>query len=227
MLDEGADFLDIGGYSSRPGAEDINAEEELERVLKPIESLKKEFPNCIISIDTFRSAVAEEAVAAGADLVNDISGGQLDPEMIPAVSRLGVPYIAMHMRGTPQTMKELTIYEDLIGEITKYFSGVIRQCEEAGIKDVIIDPGFGFAKTIDQNFELLNGLEYFKWLERPILVGLSRKSLIYKTLNLSSDEALNGTTTLNTLALFKGAGILRVHDIREAVEVVKLVTRLT
>ena len=227
MLSEGAGFLDIGGYSSRPGADDISEEEELDRVIPAMTTLIERFPEALISIDTFRSKVAKEAVLAGAKLVNDISAGHLDNQMLETVADLGVPYIAMHMRGTPQTMKELTNYEDLIGEMMKYFSEVMDKSRKAGIKDLIIDPGFGFAKTIEQNFQLLNSLEHFQWLACPILVGLSRKSMIYRSLNLTADEALNGTTTLNTLALFKGASILRVHDIKEAVEVVKLVTRLS
>ena len=227
MLEDGADFLDVGGYSSRPGADDIPVEEEIRRVVGSIELIISEFPDAIISIDTFRAKVAKEAVDAGATMVNDISAGHLDEKMLETVGSLDVPYIAMHMRGTPQTMKELTDYEDLITEIASYFSDTIEACKNHGINDLILDPGFGFAKTIEQNFHLLNHLEYFKQLEKPMLVGLSRKSMIYRSLNITAGESLNGTTTLNTLALFKGARILRVHDIREAVEVVKLVNQLS
>lgn len=226
MLEEGATFLDVGGYSSRPGATDITVEEELSRVIGPIEVIMKEFPDAMISIDTFRSEVAKSAVESGASLVNDISAGHLDGDMLDTVAKLKTPYIAMHMRGTPQTMKELTDYEDVVLEVTKYFSGVIKNCNQVGIKDVIIDPGFGFAKTATQSFRLLNRLEHLLMLDQPVLVGVSRKSMIYRTLNVTAEEALNGTTVLNTLALFKGARILRVHDIREAVEAVKLVNQL-
>ncbi len=227
MLEDGADFLDVGGYSSRPGADDIPVEEEIRRVVGSIELIISEFPNAIISIDSFRAKVAREAVNAGATMVNDISAGHLDEKMLETVGSLDVPYIAMHMRGTPQTMKELTDYGDLITEIASYFSDTIEACKRHGINDLILDPGFGFAKTIEQNFHLLNHLEYFKQLEKPLLVGLSRKSMIYRSLNITAGESLNGTTTLNTLALFKGASILRVHDIKEAVEVVKLVNQLS
>lgn len=226
MLSDGADFLDVGGYSSRPGAEDVSVEEEKNRVVKAIGAIVVEFPKAIVSIDTFRSEVAEAAVGAGAAIVNDISGGHLDHGMLEKVAGLNVPYVAMHMRGTPQNMKSLTDYEDIILEVTNYFSEVQARCQDLGIKDLILDPGFGFAKTADHSFLVLNHLEHFKILGCPILVGLSRKSMIYRSLNLTADEALNGTTALNTLALFKGAGILRVHDIREAVEVVKLVNQL-
>ena len=227
MLDEGADFLDIGGYSSRPGAEDISEKEEVERIISSIELLANEFPKAVISVDTFRAKVAEEGINAGASIINDISAGHLDEMMLGTVARLRVPYIAMHMRGTPQTMKELTEYDNLVSEIFSYFSLVVDKCREYGVNDLIIDPGFGFSKTTDQNFSLLNRLEYFQQLEKPILVGLSRKSMIYKSLNLTAETSLNGTTSLNTLALFKGANILRVHDVKEAVEVVKLVNQLS
>ncbi|MEQ9009096.1 MAG: dihydropteroate synthase [Ekhidna sp.] len=226
MLKDGATFLDIGGYSSRPGAEDISIEEEPERVIEPIESISKEFPEAIISIDTFRSEVAKKAIDLGADLVNDISAGNLDSGMLSAVSEMGVPYIAMHMRGTPQNMKELNKYDDLLHDVLKYFSSVVHDCNQLGIKDVIIDPGFGFAKTADQSFDLLNKLDHFHHLDRPLMVGISRKSMIYRTLYSTAEEALNGTTVLNTVALLKGAAILRVHDVKEAVEAIKLVNEL-
>lgn len=227
MLEEGADFLDVGGYSSRPGAEDISVEEETDRVVEGISKIIQKFPKAVISVDTFRSVVAKAAVDVGASIVNDISAGHLDDKMLSTVGELGIPYIAMHMRGTPQTMKQMTDYEDLISEIGFYFSNVIDRCREFGIIDLILDPGFGFAKTIEQNFQLLKHLDYFSHLGKPILAGLSRKSMIYQSLNLTADASLNGTTSLNTIALFQGASILRVHDIREAVEVVKLVNQLS
>lgn len=226
MLVEGATFLDIGGYSSRPGAIDISVKEEIERIAIPIEQIKKEFPKAIISIDTFRSSVARAALDHGASMVNDISAGHLDSEMLSFVATQNVPYIAMHMKGTPQNMKDLTEYQDLIPECMSYFSNVLHECSKLGIKDVILDPGFGFAKTAEQSFRMLNQLDHFKKLERPLLVGISRKSMIYRTLNISADEALNGTTVLNTLALSKGASILRVHDVKEAIEVTKLINAL-
>ncbi|MEM6829823.1 MAG: dihydropteroate synthase [Bacteroidota bacterium] len=226
MLSDGVDIIDVGGYSSRPGASDISEIEELSRTVNATAQIKKEFPDSVLSIDTFRSNVAREAVSAGADLVNDISAGHLDDQMMSAVAELNVPYIAMHMRGTPQNMKANTDYDDLMKEMMSYFSQVIELSNQLGIKDLIIDPGFGFAKTIEQNYYLLNHLEHFRWLDRPILVGLSRKSMIYKPLNLTADKALNGTIALNTVALVKGAGILRVHDVKEAVETVKLMNQL-
>lgn len=227
MLSEGADFLDVGGYSSRPGAEDVPIEEERERVVDAIGAISNVFPHSVVSVDTFRSEVARAAIEAGASIVNDISAGHLDQDMLQEVARLKVPYIAMHMRGTPQNMKSQTQYDDLMLHMTSYFSEVQQKCQVLGIRDLILDPGFGFAKTAEQSFQVLSHLEHFKIFEKPILVGLSRKSMIYRSLNLTADEALNGTTALNTLALFKGAGILRVHDIREAVEVVKLVNQLS
>jgi dihydropteroate synthase len=226
MLEDGANFLDIGGYSSRPNADDISVEEELSRVVPAIKQIHREFPSAHISIDTFRSEVARQAVEVGASLVNDISAGHLDAKMLATVAELNVPFIGMHMKGTPQTMTSQTSYENILKEVNTYFSTVVDRCNQFGINDVIIDPGFGFSKTAEQSFHLLNNLEYFKHLDKPILVGLSRKSMIYRTLKLTADQALNGTTALNTLALFKGATILRVHDIKEAVEVVKLVNEL-
>ena len=226
MLNEGATFLDIGGYSTRPGAEDIEIKEEISRVLEPIKQVTSRFPEAIVSIDTFRSEVAGEAISAGAHIVNDISAGMLDERMLESVGRMGVPYIAMHMRGTPQNMKQQTEYEDLLGELTRYFSERIAAAKAAGISDVIIDPGFGFAKTAAQNFYLLNRVEYLKHLGHPLLIGVSRKSMVYKTLNIEAEAALNGTTVLNTVALLKGTSILRVHDVKEAVEAVKLVNQI-
>lgn len=226
MLSEGADFIDVGAYSSRPGSKDVPLEEELKRATEATRAVVKEYPEAVVSIDTFRSAVAHACVNEGATIVNDISAGQLDPDMLKTVSALDVPYIAMHSRGNPQTMSGLTEYADLLKEVVDYFHRRLLVMRQLGIKDVIIDPGFGFAKTIAQNFILLKNLEYLKILERPILVGLSRKSMIWKTLSHRPDEALNGTTALNTIALVKGAGILRVHDVKAAQEVVKLVATM-
>jgi len=223
MMKEGATFLDVGGYSSRPGADDISAEEETQRVIGPIEAICKEFPDAIISIDTFRSDVARRALDAGAKLVNDISAGRLDDGMIEMVGNRGVPFVAMHMRGTPQTMKENTTYDDLLSHMATYFSKVKIKCLNTGIKDLLIDPGFGFAKTLEQNYYLLKNLGYFLSLNCPILVGVSRKSMIFKLLESSANEVLNGTTALNSVALLGGASILRVHDIKEAVETAKLI----
>lgn len=222
MIGEGANILDVGGYSSRPSADFVSEEEELKRTINTIEQLKKTFPEPLISIDTFRSKVAKEAVCAGADLVNDISAGELDSDMIPTVGKLSVPYIAMHMRGNPKTMQENTRYENIILEIMNYFSEKMEVCRKSGIKDVIIDPGLGFAKTLDQNYWILRNLAYFKTIQAPILVGLSRKSLIYKKLEIQPENALNGTTALNMAALINGANILRVHDVKEAKETIKL-----
>ena len=227
MLREGADFLDIGGYSSRPGSQNVSIDEELARVIPPILSIKTEFPGSILSIDTFRSRVAEQAVDVGADIINDISSGHLDSKMLPVVSRLKVPYIAMHMKGTPQNMQKQADYENPIREILFYFSEVIEKSKALGIKDLMLDPGFGFSKTVEHNFHLLNKLEHFRWLEFPLLAGLSRKSMIHKTLDQKAENALNGTIILNTLALFKGISILRVHDIKEATALVKLMSKLS
>ena len=226
MISEGADFLDIGGYSTRPGALDISMEEEVLRVAPAISLIKREFPETLISVDTFRSGVAKYAVESGADLINDISAGNLDSQMLAAVAQLNVPYIAMHMKGTPQTMQEEAIYQDLIPEILYYFSQKLEQFSKLGIKDVIIDPGFGFAKTREQNFQLLRDLKRFNALGLPILAGVSRKSMIYKTLQINPSEALNGTTALNMFALSQGANILRVHDVKEAKETVTLFEQL-
>ncbi|WP_034261399.1 dihydropteroate synthase [Altibacter lentus] len=226
MLSEGAAILDVGGYSSRPGASTVSEAEELKRVLPAIENILAEFPDTILSIDTFRAAVAKEAVIKGAAIVNDISGGRLDDTMYTTVSQLGVPYILMHMRGTPQTMAQEAKYEDVTQEVLFYFSEKLTLARQAGINDIIADPGFGFAKTRQQSFELLNQLDQFQSLEIPFLAGISRKSMVYKTLESTSEEALNGTTALNTIALLKGASILRVHDVREAVECITLVQNL-
>ncbi len=226
MLSEGATFLDIGGYSTRPGAEEISETEEIKRIVEAIESILKNFPEILISIDTFRSEVAKKAVEAGSAIVNDVSGGTLDAEMHKTVAKLKVPYILMHIRGTPKTMTKHTEYKNVTFEVLKDLSEKIALARAEGINDIIADPGFGFAKTREQSFQLLNNLELFKNLEIPILAGLSRKSMIYKTLATSTENALNGTTSLNTIALLKGASILRVHDVKEAVECVKLFENL-
>jgi dihydropteroate synthase len=226
MLDEGATFIDVGAYSSRPGASDVSAEEEGARAVQAIRCIKREFPDALVCIDTFRSAVAKAAVREGACMVNDISGGDLDMAMFNTVATLKVPYVVMHMRGTPQTMTSLTKYENLYKEILSYFAQKLDGLTRAGVVDVILDPGFGFAKNIPQNFELLKHLDIFKCFGRPLLVGLSRKSMVWKTLGISPGEALNGTTALNAIAIAKGASILRVHDVKEAREVVKLMDQM-
>ncbi len=226
MLEEGATFIDIGAYSSRPNADFVSEADELKRLLPVITLLTKTFPDICISIDTFRSEVAKQAIHAGAAIINDISAGQLDNKMLETVAKLQVPYIMMHMRGTPKTMQQLTSYNNLTKDILFYFSEKITEAKALGIIDIIVDPGFGFAKTREQNFELLNNLELFKHIEKPLLAGVSRKSMIYKTLNITPKEALNGTTVINTMALQKGASILRVHDVKEAMECVKLFSEL-
>ena len=227
MLEEGATFLDVGGYSSRPGARDISETEELDRLRKPLKALLKTFPDLLVSVDTFRSGVARYCLDEGAAMVNDISGGSLDPAMMATVASYQVPYVAMHMRGRPQDMDQLTEYEDLIGEVLFTFSQKLSRARTAGIRDCLLDPGFGFAKTIDQNFELLANLDQFAILGCPLLVGLSRKSMVYKTLDISAQEALNGSTVLHTIALTRGARILRVHDVKEAMECIRLVEALS
>jgi len=226
MLAEGADMIDVGGYSSRPGATDISEEEETKRVLPVIEKMVKAFPNAVISIDTFRSNVARRALEAGASIVNDISGGDLDSHMFELVAQQQVPYIMMHMRGTPQTMKTLTQYNHLVKDVLDEFHPKLNRLKEMGVKDVVLDPGFGFAKTTDQNFELLNQLNLLLAAGKPLLVGVSRKSMIWRTLEVTADEALNGTTALNSIALLKGASVLRVHDVKEARQCIALVTKL-
>lgn len=222
MLIDGADILDIGGYSTRPQAEDIPIQEEIKRIEQAIKLIIKAFPQAVISIDTFRAEVAKVAVDNGAAIINDISGGQLDKTMFKTVAELQVPYILMHSRGTPQNMQTLTNYDHILTELISFFQKQHYQLINLGVKDVILDLGFGFAKTLEQNYFLLNNLEAFKVLDLPLLVGVSRKSMIYKKLNSSPQEALNGTTVLNTLAISKGANILRVHDVKEAKEVVRL-----
>jgi dihydropteroate synthase len=222
MLNEGATFIDIGAYSSKPNAEFVSEEEELQRILPVVQQIIKQFPEAIISIDTFRAEVAKQCVLNGAALINDISAGHLDEKMLPTIAELQVPYIMMHMKGNPQTMQSLAHYDDIVKEMIYYFSERIFEARKLGINDLIVDPGFGFAKTLEQNYEVMQKLDIFKQLELPLLVGISRKSMIYKTLETSAQEALNGTTFLNAIALEKGANILRVHDVKEAVECVKL-----
>ncbi len=222
MLKDGAAILDIGGQSSRPGSEIVNPNEELKRVIAPIEAINKNFPETFISIDTYYSKVATAAVEAGASIVNDISAGSIDSAMIEAVAALKVPYVLMHMQGTPQTMQQQPQYENVTREVLDFMSNKVNELHKSGITDVIIDPGFGFGKTIAHNFELLRNLSVFKMLHCPILLGVSRKSTIYKTLGIPVEESLNGTTVLNTIGLMNGASILRVHDVKEAVESIKL-----
>lgn len=227
MNSEGADILDIGGYSSRPGATDIPPEEESRRVLHAIKLIIKELPDVIVSVDTFRAGIAREAVeVCGALIINDISGGDLDEKMLTVVKMLNVPYIMMHMKGTPQTMQKNPVYHDVVADMLKWFGEKIYNLRSAGVKDIIIDPGFGFGKTTEHNFEIMNRLGDFSITGLPLMVGLSRKGMIWKTLGISPDDALNGTTSLNTVALLKGADILRVHDVKEAVETIKLVMKM-
>lgn len=222
MLTEGAMVLDIGGYSSRPGALEISQEEELSRVIPAIALVLKTFPEAFISIDTFRAEVAKAAIETGACMINDISGGGLDEEMFNTVAKFNVPYILMHMQGNPKTMSTLTNYDDIAMDVAKYFGEKCSRLHEMGVKDIILDPGFGFAKNLKQNYDLLKNLGYLKMLNLPILAGISRKSMIYKSLDLKPEDALNGTTALHMTALMNGASMLRVHDVKEAIETVKL-----
>ena len=222
MLHDGADIIDIGGQSTRPGSKLISADEEIGRVVPAIKAIVNKFPEVFISIDTFYSRVALTAVDAGATIVNDISAGSMDSNMIETVAALKVPYILMHMKGTPQTMQQNAVYDNVTREVLDFFIAKTSELKNAGIVDIIIDPGFGFAKTIDQNFELVKNLSVFKMLDKAIMLGISRKSTIYKTLGVSADDALNGTSVLNTIGLMNGASILRVHDVKEAKEAVKL-----
>jgi dihydropteroate synthase len=222
MIEAGADIIDIGAYSTRPGAVNITEEEELDRLIPVIISIRRHFPEQIISVDSFRASVVEKAVGEGANIINDISGGTIDNAMFPVVARLQVPYILMHIKGTPQTMQVAPSYENVVTEVNAYFEERIKLLHELDFFKIIIDPGFGFGKTLEHNFELFNNLEKFQAFNAPLLVGISRKSMIHKVLNISSKEALNGTTVLNTLALTKGASILRVHDVKEAKEVIDL-----
>ena len=224
MMVAGASILDIGGQSTRPGSKRISASAEIQRVIPLIDAIHSTYPELILSIDTYHSEVALAAVKAGASIVNDISAGSMDPEMITCVASLKVPYICMHMKGTPESMQTNPTYEDLVKEVLDFFVGKIDQCKKAGIMDIIIDPGFGFGKTTDQNFILLKQLSVFKMLDKPILAGLSRKSMVYKTLGIDAMDSLNGSSVLNTIALLQGASIIRVHDVMEAKQVVSLFT---
>ena len=226
MLNEGADILDLGAQSTRPGSSRFSADKELEKLLPVIKLIREINPDAIISVDTYHAETAEKVISFGASIINDISGGEMDMNMIKTVADMQVPYICMHMKGVPETMQNNTQYEDVTKEILDYFIAKIEECRAAGIHDVIVDPGFGFGKNIEQNFLLLKNLSLFKMLDKPILAGVSRKSMIYKTLNISAQEALNGTTVLNTIALQKQASILRVHDVKEAMECIQLTQQL-
>jgi dihydropteroate synthase len=223
MIEEGVDIIDVGGYSSRPGADDINIAEETRRVVPVIDAIVKEFPATYISIDTFRSEVAKAALDAGAAIINDITGGDADPLLPKLAARERAPFVVMHTRGTPKTMNQLTNYDDVVGEVLSALQAKVKAYIELGMTDIAVDPGFGFAKTVGQNFEMLSKLDVFQMIGQPLLVGLSRKSMIWRTLETNPEGALNGTTSLNTIALMKGANILRVHDVKPAVECVKLV----
>lgn len=227
MLYEGADFIDVGAYSSKPNAEFVSEEEEISRIIPVVNLLQKQFPEIILSIDTFRAGVAKICIENGAAIINDISAGKLDDKMLETIAKFQVPYIMMHMKGTPQTMQEHTQYEDIIKEMLFYFSERIAAARALGINDLIVDPGFGFAKTLEQNYGVMQKMELFQMLELPLLVGISRKSMIYRTLETKAEMALNGTTVLNTISLTKGAKILRVHDVKEAVECIRLFSKLS
>jgi dihydropteroate synthase len=226
MLSEGATFIDVGAYSSKPSAEYVSEEEELQRIIPIINLILEYYPEALLSVDTFRSEVAKVCIENGAAIINDISAGNLDDKMLETIAKYNVPYVMMHMRGTPETMQKMTSYEDIVKEILFCFSEKVANARSFGINDLIIDPGFGFAKTLDQNYEVLQKMELFGILELPLLAGFSRKSMIYKTLQSSAEEALNGTTVLNTVALTKGAKILRVHDVKEAMECVTLFNKI-
>jgi dihydropteroate synthase len=226
MLLDGATFIDIGAYSSKPNAEFVSEQEEISRIVPVVNLILKHFPETIISIDTFRSQVAKASIESGAAIINDIAAGNLDDKMFEIIAKYNVPYIMMHMRGNPQTMQTLTEYDDILKEILFYFSEKVAVARSFGINDLIVDPGFGFAKTITQNYEVFKKMELFNMLELPLLVGISRKSMIYKTLETTIENSLNGTTVLNTLAMTKGAKILRVHDVKEAMECVTLFNKI-
>ncbi|NDV57265.1 dihydropteroate synthase [Bacteroides sp. 519] len=227
ILEEGGEMIDIGAYSSRPGAEHITAKEEIERLRTGLEIIRRNHPDAIISVDTFRAKVAEFCVKEyQVDIINDIAAGEMDPDMFDTVARLNVPYIIMHMQGTPQSMQQSPHYDNLVKEVFLYFAEKVQQLRNLGVKDIILDPGFGFGKTVEHNYELMAHLEDFRIFELPLLVGVSRKSMITRLLNISPAEALNGTTVLNTISLMKGADIIRVHDVKEAVEAKKIVLSL-
>lgn len=227
ILTEGATFIDIGAYSSRPGADFVSEQEEIDRIVPAIEIILKHFPDALLSIDTFRAEVAKASIESGAAIINDIAAGGLDAKMFDVIAKYNVPYIMMHMRGNPQTMQTMTEYDDIVKEMLFYFSEKVAKARSLGINDLILDPGFGFAKTTEQNYEVLQKMELFNTLDLPVLAGISRKSMIYKTLNITAQEALNGTTVINTIALTKGAKILRVHDVKEAMECVTLFNKMS
>ena len=227
MLEEGADMIDIGAYSSRPGAADISVQEEMDRLRAGLRIVRRMHPDAIVSVDTFRAAVACMCVEEyGVAIVNDISGGEMDKDMFPTVARLGVPYVLMHMQGTPQNMQQQPHYDSLLGDIFRYFARKVQQLRDLGAKDIVLDLGFGFGKTLEHNYELLAHLEDFRIFGLPLLVGVSRKSMVYNLLGTTPAEALNGTTAVNTVCLMKGADILRVHDVRQAVEAIKIITKM-
>ena len=224
MLDEGATIIDIGAQSSRPGATQISSKEELKKLIPIIKLLKNNFPNILISVDTFWSNTAKECALVGTDVINDISAGEMDKEMFPIIAKLNIPYIMMHMKGNPQNMQNHPEYNNIVDEVSTYFSNKIEELNILGFNKIIIDPGFGFGKTLEHNYQILNNLDAFKYLKCPILTGTSRKSMIYKLLDTTADNALNGTTITNTMALLKGANILRVHDVKQAIECIKITT---
>lgn len=227
IMNEGASIIDIGACSTRPGADEVSIEEEMSRLRMGLELIRKHRPDAIVSVDTYRADVAKMCVEEyGAAIINDISAGQMDEQMFPTIARLGIPYIIMHMKGTPKDMQVNPQYDHFLKEVFYYFSEKVQRLRDLGVKDIIIDPGFGFGKTLEHNYELMNHLEEFALFELPLLVGVSRKSMIYKHLGITPEEALNGTTTLNTIALLKGANILRVHDVRQAMESIKIVQKM-
>jgi len=226
FMNDGAAFIDLGAYSSRPGAAEVSTDEELKRLIPIVEAITKKLPEALLSIDTFRAKVALESVTAGAHLVNDISGGGMDNQMFKTIADLQVPYVIMHMKGSPETMQQEASYQNLVLEVIDYFAAKIAALKKLGVHDVIIDPGFGFAKTLDHNYELMSRLQDLQLFGLPFLAGVSRKSMIYKQLGISAGEALNGTTVLNTIALLKGASILRVHDVKAASECIALIEKL-
>jgi dihydropteroate synthase len=227
MIGEGADIVDVGGMSTRPGSEPVSEKEEIKRIIPALRLIRDHYPDTIISVDTYRANVARIAIKEfSVEIINDISGGEMDISMFDTIAELGIPYIFMHMKGSPRTMQTQTHYEDMISEMLDYFAVKVDRLRSMGINDIVIDPGFGFSKSLEQNFHLLHHLDVFQTFELPIMAGISRKSMIYKTLGTEPSESLNGTTVLNTVALLKGANILRVHDIKEAVQTVKLVDKL-
>ena len=227
ILEEGGSMIDIGAYSSRPGADEVRPEEEMKRLALGLKTIRRIAPQAIVSVDTFRADIARMCVEEyGVQIINDISGGEMDQKMFQTVAELNVPYILTHMKGTPQTMQENATYDHLMAEMLQYFGGIVQELHGMGVKDIILDPGFGFAKTLDQNYELMNHLQDLKVLGLPLLVGVSRKSMIYRLLDSTAEESLNGTTVLNTLSLMKGANILRVHDVKACVETITIIKKM-